>query len=81
LKDVGANTREDLEANRCPSLRSHAITWTDTSRTGFGLPKEDELVEKPWQLSLSVNSGRFHGFFIGDVFCIVWLDPNHDLYP
>jgi hypothetical protein len=24
--------------------------------------------------------GRVHGFFIGNVFYIVWLDPDHKLY-
>jgi hypothetical protein len=25
--------------------------------------------------------GRVHGFFLDEVFYVVWLDPDHKLYP
>ncbi len=35
-----------------------------------------------WQFQIETNKyGRIHGIFIDDVFFIVWLDPNHRLYP
>lgn len=63
------------------SLRNHAVDWGDVERESFGIPNEEELVEQPWQFSLTVNEhGRVIGFFIGDVFYIVWLDCKHRLY-
>ena len=65
------------------SLRSHPIDWHDKRVTEmcFGLPSEEQLVEKPWQFELTVNEhGRIHGFFIDNVFNIVWFDPEHKLY-
>ncbi|ELU7233491.1 hypothetical protein SCL96_003408 [Escherichia coli] len=36
----------------------------------------------PYQFAVSRNEhGRVHGFFIGNVFHVVWLDPHHRLYP
>jgi hypothetical protein len=68
--------------NRSQSLRYHPIKWRETTEpNGFGIPNEKELVTVPYQFSLSTNEhGRVHGFFIEDMFYIVWLDPNHNLY-
>ncbi|QXE21583.1 hypothetical protein B6N60_00260 [Richelia sinica FACHB-800] len=42
---------------------------------------EEQLVGQPYQFQLSSNEyGRVHGFFIENVFYIVWLDPDHLLY-
>ncbi|WP_018664660.1 hypothetical protein [Heyndrickxia acidiproducens] len=62
-------------------LRFHDIDWNDTCEDCFGIPNEEELVDKPWQFAISANEyGRVHGFFIGNVFYIVWFDPEHKLY-
>jgi hypothetical protein len=59
----------------------HPIKWEDTSENKFGFPNEEQLVDTPYQFSISSNEhGRVHGFFIAEVFYIVWLDPNHLLY-
>jgi hypothetical protein len=42
---------------------------------------EDEFTQDKYQLTISTNEhGRIHGFFILDVFYVVWLDPDHELY-
>jgi hypothetical protein len=47
----------------------------------FRIPLEDEIVDQPWQFEISSNEhGRVHGFFIGNVFNVVWFDPKHLLY-
>lgn len=33
------------------------------------------------QFRLSKSEGRVHGFVVGNIFYIVWLDPHHNLYP
>ncbi|HYW17789.1 MAG TPA: hypothetical protein VE956_00505 [Nodularia sp. (in: cyanobacteria)] len=81
LKALSSLTAQDLLINRSSSLRCHPIKWEDTSESGFGLPNEEQLVDTPYQFSLSSNKhGRVHGFFIDEIFYIVWLDPDHLLY-
>lgn len=65
------------------SLRSHPIDWDDERVTEncFGIPYEEQIVKQPWQFELTVNEhGRVHGFFIDNIFNIVWFDPDHKLY-
>ena len=62
-------------------LRNHYINWDDTSQSSFGLPNEEQLVERPFQFGISANEhGRVIGFFIERTFYIVWFDPNHEVY-
>lgn len=82
LRDVSRCSFQELLSNRSKALRCHPIDWSDTSESGFGIPNEDDLVDTPYQFSISSNKyGRVHGFFIGEIFYIVWLDPDHKLYP
>lgn len=82
LKALSSLTAQELLADRSSTLRCHPIKWEETSESGFGLPDEEQLVAKPYQLSISSNKhGRVHGFFINETFYIVWLDPDHLLYP
>lgn len=82
LKALSGLSNQELLVNRSSSLRCHPINWEDTSEDCFGLPNEEQLVDTPYQFSLSSNEhGRVHGFFIDEVFYIVWFDPDHRLYP
>ncbi|MHC5610983.1 MAG: hypothetical protein ACYTXA_08185 [Nostoc sp.] len=77
LKALSSLTAQELLVNRSSTLRCHPIKWEDTSERGFGLPNEEQLVDIPYQFSISSNE---HGFFINEIFYIVWLDPDHLLY-
>ena len=82
LKALSGLSAQELLANRSRALRFHPIKWEDTSENRFGLPSEEQLVDIPYQFSLSSNEhGRVHGFFIDEIFYVVWLDPDHLLYP
>ena len=82
LRDLSSISPTELRRNRGQGLRCHPIQWEDTSESCFGIPGEEQLVGVPFQLQISSNEhGRIHGFFIGSVFYIVWLDPEHLLYP
>ena len=82
LRDLSSWTSTDIKQNGSKALRCHPIDWQKTHEAGFGIPEEEQLVDRPYQFSLSSNQhGRVHGFFIEEVFYIVWLDPNHKLYP
>lgn len=34
-----------------------------------------------YQIRISLSKGGIHGIFIDNVFYVVWLDPQHNLYP
>ncbi|RUT06495.1 hypothetical protein DSM106972_027520 [Dulcicalothrix desertica PCC 7102] len=82
LRDLSKLTVSEIINNRSKSLRCHLITWEDTTEpNGFGIPNEEEIVTSAYQFQISSNEhGRVHGFFIENIFYIVWLDPNHNLY-
>lgn len=82
LKALSGWSTKELLSNRNAALRCHPIKWETTCESGFGLPNEEQLIDTPYQFSLSSNEhGRVHGFMIGEVFYVVWLDPDHLLYP
>ena len=83
LKDLCSMKKMELMANRSSTLRMHPIKWDETSeKNGFGIPGEEQLVDTPYQFSLSSNeNGRVHGFFILNTYYIVWIDKDHKLYP
>lgn len=81
LRDISNYSFGELLSNRSKALRCHPIDWSDTTESCFGIPNEEDLVNTPYQFSISSNKyGRVHGFFIDEIFYIVWLDPNHRLY-
>ena len=73
----------EVQAERSSALRAHPIEWDHTSEpTGFSHLNEQLRESRPYQFSISSNAhGRVHGFFIDHVFYVVWLDPDHRLYP
>jgi len=82
LRDLSTLDAREIINNRSKSLRCHPIKWSDTTEpNGFGLPNEEQLANMPYQFQISSNEhGRVHGFFIENIFYIVWLDPDHNLY-
>ncbi|MGK9047856.1 hypothetical protein KXR63_10855 [Stutzerimonas chloritidismutans] len=83
LSGLSTYTFSEVMAERSPALKAHPIDWPDTSEpAGFSNLNEQLRESTPYQFSISRNEhGRVHGFFIDDVFYVVWLDPAHRLYP
>ncbi|MEW6351604.1 MAG: hypothetical protein AB1646_21345 [Thermodesulfobacteriota bacterium] len=81
LRDVSSMTVDEFRGNR--SLRTHPIDWSKTSQPdGFAHLNEQLRDEPAWQFQLTSNEhGRVHGLFVGNIFYVVWLDPDHRLYP
>lgn len=40
-----------------------------------------EIASRAFEISLSKNYGRLHGFIWNNTFHVVWFDPAHNLYP
>lgn len=58
----------------------HPINWDDAKLNSFGIQQaSQDLDEDAWQFGISKGKGRIHGFFIGDIFYVVWIDPEHRL--
>ena len=81
LKSPGSWSATSLQASRSPSIRCHPIRWNETTEPdGFTHLNEQLRSCTPYQFAVSVNEhGRVHGFFLKDIFYVVWLDPKHDL--
>jgi len=83
LKAICGLTLDDVRLRNLGALRCHPIRWIDTSEPeGFQHLPPDVDDSQPWQLQISSNKhGRLHGFFTGSLFHLVWMDPEHLLYP
>lgn len=83
LKELEDWTVEKFVHFRDKNYHIHSIDWKDTSvkYTGFNLASEYD--ECAWQFSISGSNkyGRVTGFLIANVFYVVWLDPEHKVYP
>ena len=43
--------------------------------------KANEIASRAFEVRVTKNYGRIHGFIWNNTFNIVWLDPAHNLYP
>lgn len=84
LKNLCLNDVIFLKTSRSKSLRVHPINFWDrnVSESSFWMPNEDMIIwEWAYQIQISCNNWRLHGFFTKNIFNIVWIDPEHLLYP
>lgn len=58
-------------------FRPHKLEWNELDFE-FNISHLEQYECR--QISLSSSRGRIHGVFIGNVFYIVWVDPQHYLY-
>jgi hypothetical protein len=82
FSDLCSMPAEELHASKSKSLRFHPFDWEQATEKCFGIPDEDQIVDKPMEFSISANKyGRVMGFCVGNIFYIVWFDPEHRLIP
>lgn len=55
--------------------------YVQTRDDDGSLSQAKEITSNAFELSLSKNYGRIHGFIWNSTFHIVWFDPGHNLYP
>lgn len=81
------NFKKQITSNRTYSKSNHIhpIDWNDNRihENSFNC-LDDNLMQQVknecWQLGINNQGFRIHGFFIENIFYIVWLDPLHNLY-
>ena len=82
LRNLSTMTRNDLVGSRSKAIRFNRIHFNrpDVSEDTFGL--RGDVDDHAFEFSVSANEyGRVHGYFISNIFYIVWLDPDHKLCP
>ena len=63
----------------------HQIDWGDSRIrescfTNLNPNEMEQIKDDCWQLGINSTTFRIHGYFVDDVFYVVWLDPMHELY-
>jgi hypothetical protein len=84
MKQLSTMRVSELTNRTNSTTRFHRIDWEPgkVSVTSFGIRGWKECDDDAWQFSITANEhGRVHGFLIENIFYVVWLDPNHQLYP
>jgi hypothetical protein len=83
LRNVSTIKLREFKNNHSKSLRAHRINWNyTTEKNGFSHLNEQLQGDDAYQFEVSGNEhGRVHGFFIENIFFVVWFDPDHKLYP
>lgn len=83
LKDLCTLTVSDFIGNRSPALKANRINFSKSSEPdGFSMLNEQLRGEDAWEFEITRNEhGRVHGLLLDETFYIVWIDPDHNLYP
>ncbi len=81
------NFKKKIVQDKLYSKRNHIhpIDWSDNrikenSFSCLNTELMEQIRDDCWQLGIDNDGFRVHGFFIDNVFYVVWLDPNHELY-
>lgn len=56
-----------------PQIRENSFSCLDSNLM-------EQIKEDCWQLGINNQGFRMHGFFIENIYYVVWLDPLHNLY-
>lgn len=64
-----------------PSIREVKYDFRQTRDDESSLSQAKEITSNAFEISLSKNYGRIHGFIWNNTCHIVWFDPAHNLYP
>ena len=80
LQDTTVDTfKKDIRFKKMQHI--HQINWDGANLGSFGIQHASpDLDEDAWQFGISRSNGRIHGFFIGNFFYVVWIDPEHKLF-
>ncbi|WP_143047705.1 hypothetical protein [Variovorax sp. YR266] len=83
LRDVSGFKVSEFRTTKSKALRAHTHDWPGTSEPNGYTHLNEQLRDcEAWQFQLSANEhGRIHGILVDSVFYVIWVDPNHALYP
>ena len=80
LKELSLISRNQFVIDLKDHYRCHTHDWSELR---YKYDFSDDFLEQVEcrQARISTSKGGIHGFIIGNRFYVVWLDPQHNLYP
>lgn len=86
LSDFSSMSVQELKSGgrstRCHLIEGENLELLKDILCEVGLSKNKvEQIEEFYQLTISTANGRFMGYFLGNVFYVLLIDPYHLLYP
>lgn len=83
LKNVSDMKLVDYHLSVGKPLRVHKHDWNRVAFKYDHLSSEQltQIEDDTTQFSISTARGRVHGFMIENLFFVVFLDPDHNMYP
>lgn len=80
LKELSEISRNYFVNELLSRYRCHIHIWEHLK---YKYDFDDDFLEQVEcrQARISISKGGIHGFIIGNRFYVVWLDPQHNLYP
>ncbi|MZI80205.1 hypothetical protein GT646_05015 [Clostridium butyricum] len=78
LNDMSTMPWKDILIERRSIYDPHTHNWNKTNYK-FNFDEETLNQNEGWQFRLNKSKGRVHGFLVGNVFYIYWLDPHHNM--
>ena len=87
IQEYSTKEKKEFSNKRWKDINHiHPIDWKapqirEKNFTKLNSSLMEQIKEDCWQLGINSTTFRMHGFFIENVFYIVWLDPLHQLYP
>lgn len=82
MKSISTMEFDKFKLHSGSPLRVHSHDWNRVVAK-YPLNKKflEQIEQDTLQFAVSKANGRVHGFYVSNVFYIVWLDPHHNLYP
>jgi len=79
LKELSGLTWIEIQQNYNKTYDPHKHEW---DKVNFRFEFDEQTLEQyeGIQIRISKSKGRIHGFRVGNVFYIYWLDPHHNMY-
>lgn len=78
LNDMSTMPWKKVLVDRRSIYDPNTHNWSKTNYK-FNFDEETLKQNDGWQFRLNKSKGRVHGFLIGNVFYIYWLDPHHNM--
>lgn len=79
LQDLSTRTWTEGRNTRQKKYDPHPYDW-DRCNFQFDFDKESLKQFDAFQMRLDKSNGRIHGFLVGNIYYIYWLDPHHNMY-
>jgi len=81
LRSISAVTRRTFKTDQSFRNGTYRIHNHENVNPPIQFPVNNVDMKQVEQIRISASKGGIHGFMIENVFYVVWLDPQHNMYP